>query len=435
MSDSHEHGHIHLEYQPALPIPNGKVCLWLFLSTEIMFFAGLIGTYIVLRFGAPAGTWPAPEDVHVVEWMGGLNTAVLIFSSVSIVLALEAARSNNASMAKTWLAVTLGLGTVFLGVKAVEYNSKFKHGIYPQKPHSLIYEKSDIYYVQAVRERLKQLYTDLDAKRAEGQLSETEQERLDLVVELQQNLVRWTENAAAKTDNEIVRQGAMTTMSYFIYPLTRDEVFVEALLAEEERDRAKERTRLGEQKDFLEAKLALMEQQAATAAAGDAAACQEPAEDLEQKLESLNEAARSEHVQDPAKDIDWISIIDETPNKLTLSNMLAAVDGRLVDIDGRAKLLDKLVELPEKGHGHGLNEEYHWLMLPMTIPSGNMWASTYFLMTGFHAIHVLVGLIIFGIAMTMKLDKSKANFLENTGLYWHFVDLVWIFLFPLLYLF
>ncbi len=48
--DDHDsgHGHIKLEYQPALPIPNGKLCLWLFLSTEIMFFAGLIGTYITL---------------------------------------------------------------------------------------------------------------------------------------------------------------------------------------------------------------------------------------------------------------------------------------------------------------------------------------------------------------------------------------------------
>ena len=66
--DHHDdHGHIHLEYQPALPINNGKVCLWLFLSTEIMFFAGLIGTYIVLRFGAPPGTWPLPQEVHLVE--------------------------------------------------------------------------------------------------------------------------------------------------------------------------------------------------------------------------------------------------------------------------------------------------------------------------------------------------------------------------------
>ena len=74
-------------------------------------------------------------------------------------------------------------------------------------------------------------------------------------------------------------------------------------------------------------------------------------------------------------------------------------------------------------------------MLPMMIPSGNMWASTYFLLTGFHAIHVAVGLIVFAIVLLYRLDSRRANMLENTGLYWHFVDLVWIFLFPLLYLF
>ena len=84
---SHE-PHVHplkLDYHPGLPIPLGKTCMWLFLSTEIMFFAGLIGTYIVLRFGAPA--WPRPHDVHLVEPIGALNTFILICSSVSIVLA------------------------------------------------------------------------------------------------------------------------------------------------------------------------------------------------------------------------------------------------------------------------------------------------------------------------------------------------------------
>ena len=64
-----------------------------------------------------------------------------------------------------------------------------------------------------------------------------------------------------------------------------------------------------------------------------------------------------------------------------------------------------------------------------------MWASTYFLLTGFHALHVIVGLIMFALVLPKKLDSSKAPLLENIGLYWHFVDLVWIFLFPLLYLF
>ena len=64
-----------------------------------------------------------------------------------------------------------------------------------------------------------------------------------------------------------------------------------------------------------------------------------------------------------------------------------------------------------------------------------LWASTYFLLTGFHAIHVLVGLIVFVLMLFVTLDRTQAGLVENIGLYWHFVDLVWIFLFPLLYLF
>ena len=73
--DGHGHGPM-FDYQPALPISNGKAFMWLFLSTEIMFFAALIGTYIVLRFGAL--TWPSTHDVHLAEIWGAVNTFVLI---------------------------------------------------------------------------------------------------------------------------------------------------------------------------------------------------------------------------------------------------------------------------------------------------------------------------------------------------------------------
>src|SRR5689334_23045511 len=131
-ADAHPHAphHLTLEYQPGLPLSNSKLIIWLFLSTEIMFFAGLIGTYIVLRFGAP--TWPVPHEVHLSEPIGAFNTFVLICSSVTIVLALEAALANKAGTAKLFLLVTLVLGSVFLGVKAYEYTAKFGHGIYPQ---------------------------------------------------------------------------------------------------------------------------------------------------------------------------------------------------------------------------------------------------------------------------------------------------------------
>src|SRR5687767_1218122 len=147
--DTH-HAPLQLEYEPGLPLTNGKLIIWLFLSTEIMFFAGLIGTYIVLRFGAP--NWPVPHEVHLSEPIGAFNTFVLICSSVTVVLAFEASKANKASVAKLWILATFLLGSVFLGVKIYEYNAKFAHGIYPMQPRSLIHERTNLYYAQAVRD-------------------------------------------------------------------------------------------------------------------------------------------------------------------------------------------------------------------------------------------------------------------------------------------
>jgi cytochrome c oxidase subunit 3 len=107
-----------------------------------------------------------------------------------------------------------------------------------------------------------------------------------------------------------------------------------------------------------------------------------------------------------------------------------------------AVVADQIAPLPAEGagshgagHAHGINDAFPWLRLPIVIPGGNMWASTYFLLTGFHAIHVVVGLIVFVVLLGRTLGPANAGMIENAGLYWHFVDLVWIFLFPLLYLF
>lgn len=67
-----------------------------------------------------------------------------------------------------------------------------------------------------------------------------------------------------------------------------------------------------------------------------------------------------------------------------------------------------------------------------------MFFSLYFFMTGLHMFHLIVGGIILTIAMVKvnngSINASKMVLLENGGLYWHLVDLIWIFLFPLLYL-
>ena len=69
-------------------------------------------------------------------------------------------------------------------------------------------------------------------------------------------------------------------------------------------------------------------------------------------------------------------------------------------------------------------------------PDTNVFYGCYFLMTGFHGVHVLVGIILllWCAFYVKRMDHHHYDVVENLALYWHFVDLVWIFLFPIVYL-
>ena len=71
-------------------------------------------------------------------------------------------------------------------------------------------------------------------------------------------------------------------------------------------------------------------------------------------------------------------------------------------------------------------------------PGEHIFYSLYYLMTGLHALHIVIGLVILAVMVVFALgDKNRellAGRMENSGLYWHLVDVVWIFLFPLFYL-
>ncbi|MBI2930684.1 MAG: cytochrome c oxidase subunit 3 family protein [Planctomycetes bacterium] len=67
-------------------------------------------------------------------------------------------------------------------------------------------------------------------------------------------------------------------------------------------------------------------------------------------------------------------------------------------------------------------------------PEQQIFFSLYFVMTGTHAVHMIIGVGVMIGLMALALRRSHAAAVENAGLYWHFVDIVWIFLFPLFYL-
>ena len=109
-------------------IPNGKLGMWIFLASEVMFFTGLIGAYVVLRLGHPH--WPGPEG-HLSVHMGTINTLVLICSSTTVVMALAAAQRHAIHALRGWLLATIGLGSMFLVIKGMEYSAKLSHHIIP----------------------------------------------------------------------------------------------------------------------------------------------------------------------------------------------------------------------------------------------------------------------------------------------------------------
>jgi heme/copper-type cytochrome/quinol oxidase subunit 3/uncharacterized coiled-coil DUF342 family protein len=549
----------------------GKTMLWLFLSTEIMFFAALIGTYIVVRFGAPAGSWPKPIDMHVEEWVGAVNTFVLICSSVTIVLAHDAAKRNRSSAAWRLVALTFLLGSVFLGFKAYEYSAKYAHALIPFRPHGSMYDRPDIYYVSAVTERLSELQNQINTDTArqnalvgsveslpdelaalgeevqalrtqrgalaskivaaakglsEVKLSEDELaaarnelktcetdltaktvaleklkrdapmmrqellqlqrdevargERLKVVNQLSSVAAKWTSRVVGRDPDPVTQQMAMITLSQDIYPLQayaratenyqRQEVTQLVQGARDVQDSmASETQRYSEATEKLTAAQAISDQLNAEAAKlneelAKLPAAVEPGQTPEAAAKPQESAKKGDQPdgaeaspdvpaskeagpskEDAARRTEiekrLASIATESAEKATELATLAQtatiaetakgqLQSELEGIQARQQFREEMAHM----HG-GLNHHYPWLKLPMTIPSGHMWSSTYFLMTGIHALHVFIGLIVFLVAMTLRLGPAHANFLENAGLYWHFVDIVWIFLFPLIYLF
>ena len=104
----------------------GKLGIWVFLVTEILFFSGLFVAYILYRAQHPEIYQYAHKWLDV-KW-GAINTAVLIFSSFTAAYAVRAAQLRQQRALVLCLAVTILCALTFLGIKFVEYKGKVDHG-------------------------------------------------------------------------------------------------------------------------------------------------------------------------------------------------------------------------------------------------------------------------------------------------------------------
>lgn len=135
--DHHDHGEFiahHFE-SPEQQFDSGKLGIWIFLVTEILFFGGLFTAYTLYRVNHPM----IFEQAHVFldRNLGGLNTIVLLFSSLTMALGVHAAQNADNKKCGFYVLITMVCATIFLGVKAVEYSHKWDMGIFPRADFAL----------------------------------------------------------------------------------------------------------------------------------------------------------------------------------------------------------------------------------------------------------------------------------------------------------
>jgi cytochrome c oxidase subunit III len=97
--------------------------MWVFLVTEVLFFGGMFMTYTLNRSTYP--TIFAEASRSITLWLGAVNTVVLIGSSLTMAMAVWASQVGKKQLVTVFLIATLVLGSVFLGIKGVEYHDKF----------------------------------------------------------------------------------------------------------------------------------------------------------------------------------------------------------------------------------------------------------------------------------------------------------------------
>ena len=105
-----------------------KMGMWLFLITEILLFSGMFVAYTVYRAWHPEVFQIASTALDPLY--GGINTIVLLFSSLTVAMSIHEAQRGNQKKLTMYLVVTLVCAAIFMGIKYIEYTTKFSHGIY-----------------------------------------------------------------------------------------------------------------------------------------------------------------------------------------------------------------------------------------------------------------------------------------------------------------
>jgi len=117
-----EHGHP----ETTTGLSNNKLAMWLFLGSECLLFGGLISTYMLYR-GRHTGT-PGPAQLWDIP-LTSVSSFVLLMSSLTMVLAVSAAKHGDIRRTRLWLCSTAALGSLFVGGQVYEFTAFYHEGV------------------------------------------------------------------------------------------------------------------------------------------------------------------------------------------------------------------------------------------------------------------------------------------------------------------
>ena len=390
--------------RPDTGLSNPKLGIWLFLASEVMLFGGLFAGYIFMRLGAEPWMWP-----H--GWLnvpvGTFNTFVLIASSVTVILSWESLKMRKYKAFRSWLAATWICGFAFLTIKlSYEWPAKFHHfGAYVQKGAAHKYEAL------------------LGNETHDGKVGHVERKKSADYPEGYQRLF-----IGGHLDTETDKFAMASAGVPYVQEATLDGVLA---LGKDESDPGKLAKQL-KAKDAMLKKLVVRDEDIATLKA--------PNLDPQKKTVILHRmntisihAVDAENAKPYDPDNDKAHFM---PRPQVVISELGLKDNPNIHAVKNAKTGKEdqhfIVDKRDLVAGHG----------PL-IPRLNTYLATYFMITGLHGLHVLGGCLVFiyfwlpikgGAKLFHTNHQQLCNRIEVSGLFWHLVDLIWIFVFPIFYL-
>ncbi len=398
--------------RPDTGLYNAKLGIWLFLASEVMLFGALFSSYVLLRVGAEPGTWSMGlMDLYV----GAGNTMVLIASSMFVVLAWAELKQGNLAGYKKWKWATIACAVLFLCVKwGYEWPSKFAHYDVWLNDATVLHEKFQKGYHETASHG-----EDGDDAHGHGDAHGGDVE----------------EHIEGIYTTRFFKERSKASHAAF------DDAWHNGTLALSGHINAYEEAKIDVNIRW-KADAGVLETNADEALAkyfkGDAAKLRRDGGLLLSGTD-YDSAKRAEYALGQAGFTVALSVagyvrVEAHPWMWRTKRVTEDIGGK-----PRVKSLD-----------FGLDHSHHQEIkldvgdikrLSAYEPKHSTFFGIYYTITGLHAAHVFAGILIMlynmlpiGLGLWHRDREQFTNRIETFGLFWHFVDLVWIFLFPILYI-